>query len=77
MRKIIALAAAIATLAIAMQPGSSHAAGVQRAAGSKMCFAANTVTGKRMSWRCTTSQKCCYDALFNTGSCAPASSYCL
>ena len=77
MRTMIALSAVCMALALPMRPATSLAAGAQRAGGVKTCIATSTSTGRRLSWRCQASQKCCFAPLFNAGTCVPAGGICL
>ena len=54
--------------------GEVHA---KRGAKNKQCIATNANTKKRISWRCSASERCCYDAAMNKSSCVPASGVCL
>ena len=75
------LAAVFAVAALAMLGASADAAGGKRGltrdtARGKLCV----VTGldnRQVSWKCASSQRCCWDGFANKGSCVAASSACL
>ena len=69
MRIALAVLFAIAVVA----PTSFEAS----AAGSKKKCMATTLDNKKVSFVCKVSQKCCYDAIANKGTCVAANAVCL
>jgi hypothetical protein len=73
MRWFIAIAFG-AALAVSMPSMSVDAAG--KKAKSKMCTGTDIV-GKKVSFKCGATDKCCFDWLTGQGTCVPASGTCL
>ena len=46
------------------------------AAKNKMCKAA-TMDGKKVSFKCAASEKCCWQPILQKGACVPANGICL
>lgn len=67
----IALGTAFAfSLSFAM---SSEAEAQKRGRGAKMCSTNSMITGKKMSWRCGATQRCCYNGFTDKGYCSSGS----
>jgi hypothetical protein len=74
MRYVIAAAMAIAvgfTVTAAVSPAEAQSKGK-----NKMCMA-TTSAGKKVSFRCAASEKCCWQVLTQKGACVPANAICL
>ena len=72
MRWISALALGVA-LEFAM-PVTSAEAGKKPM--SKMCMGTD-LAGKKISFKCSATEKCCFDAIMGKGTCTPAGGVCL
>ena len=66
-----------AALALAFTFSGTSEANAKRSAKNKQCMATNAATKKKVSWRCSGSERCCYDSVMNKGSCVPANGMCL
>jgi hypothetical protein len=76
MGKIFALLlGALFALSMTVSLGSEAEAAKKRPAASKSCKA-TSLEGKKVSFKCKTSESCCYDGLMAKGNCVPAGQIC-
>jgi hypothetical protein len=61
-------------LVLALPVGFGAEAAMRHKGG--MCIA-KSIDGKQTKWRCHRDQKCCFDALSNTGTCVGVGEPCL
>ena len=75
MRAILAAFVAISTVALAIVPADAGASrGMTRDYGrGKLCLA-TTLDNRRVSWKCGSDQRCCWNAFTNSGSCSSGNS---
>ena len=75
------LAACLAVTMLATLGASADAAGSSRGvtrdtARGKLCVVTRA-DNRQVSWKCSSSQRCCWDGFANKGSCVAASGACL
>lgn len=68
--------AAAVTLSIALVAPSGFEAEAAKKPKSKQCMA-NDSAGKKVSFKCTAEEKCCWNVVTQKGSCLPANGICL
>ena len=67
----VAIAIMFAIAAIAPMSITAEAKGK-----NKLCMA-TSLDNKKVSFKCKAAEKCCYDAIMNKGTCAPAGQVCM
>ena len=76
MKRILMGVACLVALAIVVPAGT----GIDVAEAKKLKYAsckAKSLAGKAVSWKCSSGEKCCFDAFSGTGTCVPKSGICL
>jgi hypothetical protein len=72
---VLGFAAAV-TLSVSLLAPSGFEAEAAKKAKNKQCVG-TSLTGAKTTFKCKADEKCCYDAVTNTGTCVAASGICL